>query len=449
MVINYFFYLLLGFIIIYTEIKRDRYTVIDHLSLFNFFFFLVYVFGPISLIYYGESIVPPDLIYGKFYINKNPFIGFIVFTSYLVFLIGYYWNSPRRFASRFEVEYKLSPQKHIYLVILAYIFLVSIMIVYIKSNGGLARTVANAENFRSGVLIANKPYLVKLFSINSLLLYYSYYQVFLKKNNKLKNIYILFFITSIAIFMIRSALMNSRGFILLTFLGIYIITAIYHKKYFFKIISIVGVFGILFIKYGDPFFRAIPDLFHDGFDAFVMTFEHRIERENLQHHNISSNFLHPIISLGTALSVAGDSVPYRYFQDFWGAVIAIMPNSLIGIKEPRLVQSVITKLLYSLDAPIVLPGMLATFAFSFNILGIYILIFLYGIYGGILSELFRNIYKKNNGFIVLIYAITMGYGYFVFRGSPKNYLLSMFSPIFVMVILLIFSKIYYKKENSK
>jgi hypothetical protein len=387
------------------------------------------------------------LVYGKYYIDKNPFISLIILTGYLFFLVGYYWSLPRKKISNFHVEYRLNPYSHILLISFAYLFLITIIIVYLKSNGGLARTIGNAENFRSGFLVANKPYLVKLFSMNSILLYYSYFQVFLNKKRDYKYIFITFLAVSIGIFFIRAALMNSRGFILLTFLGLYVITAMYHKKYFFKTISIVGIFAILFIKYGDPLFRALPDLANDGFDQFLITFQNRIDHENMQHHNIISNFLHPIISLGTALNVAGESVEYRYLEDFYGAIIAILPNSLIGIEEPRMVQSIITKLLFGVDAPIVLPGILATFAFSFNVLGIFILLFLYGVYGGILSELFKNIYSKYNGTIVLIYAITMSYGYFVFRGSPKNYLISMFSSIVVIVVLLFFSKITYKKEN--
>ncbi len=444
---EYFIYLLLGFIIIYVEITRERYFVIDHLTFFHFFFFLVYSFAPVALMFMGTDIVPYDLAYGKFHLGKNPHMPYVILVAYLIFLSGYYWSAPRRAASNIYVEFKLSETALLSLIIIGYLFLILIMVVYIQSNGGLSRTISNAENFRSGTLIANKPYLVKLFSLNQIFLYYTFFRVFLSDNPKHKKIFMALFALSVTIFFIRVALLNSRGFILLTGLGAYVIIAIHNKKYYFKYLMIAGVAGVLFLKYGDPLFRAIPDLANDGFDKFVTTFERRVEHANMQQGTVVSNFLHPIISLTTALSVAGDSVEYRYLTDFYGAIIGIMPNSLIGIEEPHLVQSVITKLLFAVDQPIVLPGILATFTFSFGIIGIFVLLFLYGVYGGFLAEFFRNIYNRYNGSIVLIYLVSMSYGYFVFRGSPKNFLLGMFSPIVVIVLLLLFSKIGVIKSN--
>jgi len=446
--VDFFIYFLLGVIIIYVEITRKRYFVIDHLSFFNAFFFLVYVFAPIALKIMGSYIVPYDLAYGKYFIDKNPLMPFYILIAYLLFLAGYFWSRPRSIVSRFDIELKLGDFGLLMLILFGYAFLILIMVVYLQANGGLSRTIANAENFRSGTLVANKPYLVKLFALNQIFLYYSYYRVFLAKSAKYKNIFIALLLISVGIFFVRSALMNSRGFIIFTGLGLYVITAMYSRKYYLNFLLIGGFFGILFIKYGDPLFHALPDLANDGFDKFVSTFEHRIQRENLSHTTIVSNFLHPSISLTTALSLAGKSVDFRYFTDFYGAVIAIMPNSLIGIEEPYMVQSLVTKLLYGIDRPIVLPGILATFTFSLGTMGLFIWMFLYGIYGGILSEFFKVIYHKYQGSIVIIYALSMAYGYFVFRGSPKNNLLVLFTPLVVMGVLSIFTRIYYKKSNN-
>lgn len=442
-----FIYFLLGGLIIYVEIVRKRYFVIDHLSFFNAFFFLVYVFAPIALKIMGTHIVPYDLVYGKYFIDKNPLMPFYILFAYLLFLAGYFWGRPRSVISKLDVELKLGDFGLLMIILAGYAFLIMIMVVYLHANGGLSRTIANAENFRSGTLIAHKPYLVKLFSLNQIFLYYSYYRVFLSDNKKFKNIFIVLLTVSIGIFFVRAALMNSRGFIIFTALGIYVITAMYHKKYYFKFLLFAGIGGILFIKYGDPLFRALPDLASSGFDKFMSTFEHRLQRENLSHGTVVSNFLHPIISLTTALSLVGDRVDYRYFTDFYGAVIAIMPNSLIGIEEPYMVQSLITKLLFGVDRPIVLPGILATFTFSLGTYGLFIWMFLYGVYGGILSELFRVVYQKYHGSIALIFAFSMAYGYFVFRGSPKNNLLVLFTPLFVIGVLSVFIRIRYKKSN--
>ncbi len=444
-----FIYMLLGAIILYVELFRKRYFAIDHLTFFNFFYFLVYAFAPVMLNIMGLHIVPSDLIYGKFYVDKSPLMPYAVLLGYLFFLAGYFWSKPRKFISRFEIEFRMSEIYLLWLIILGYIFLITIMAVYLQSNGGLSRTIANAENFRTGTLVANKPYLVKLFSINQILLFYSYYRLFLKKNDSYKHYFFIFLLVSIGVFFVRASLINSRGFILFTGLGLYVITAMYHRKYYLNFLLIGGFFGILFIKYGDPLFHALPDLASDGYDKFISTFEHRIERENLHKDaTVVSNFLHPIISLGAALDLAGKSVEYRYLTDVYGAIIGMLPNSLFGIEEPYMVQSLITKILFGVDRPIVLPGILATFTFSMGVMGIFIWMFVYGVYGGVLASLFQNLYRKYQGSIVLIYLYSMGYAYFVFRGSPKNNLMALFSPLFVTFILLMFSKIRVKNSKS-
>ncbi len=444
-----FIYMLIGAIILYVEIFRKRYFAIDHLTFFNFFFFLVYSFAPVALNIMGSHIVPYDLAYGKFYIGKHPLMPYAILMGYLLFLAGYFWSKPRNFASRFEIEFRLSEVYLLWLIILGYVFLILIMVVYLHSNGGLAQTINNAENFRTGTLVANKPYLVKLFPLNQIFLFYAYYRVFLKEDDKYRHYFIIFLLISIGIFFVRAALINSRGFILFTGLGLYVITAMYKRNYYLNFLIIGGILGVLFIKYGDPLFHAIPDLANDGYDKFVSTFEHRIERENLHRDaTVVSNFLHPIISLGAALGLAGNGIDYRYLTDLYGAVIGILPNSLFGVEEPYMVQSLITKILYAVDKPIVLPGILATFTFSMGVMGIFVWMFVYGVYGGVLASIFQNLYKKYKGSIVFIYLYSMAYGYFVFRGSPKNNLLALFSPLFVTFILLMFSKIRVKNLKS-
>ena len=67
---DYMIYLLLGLLIIYVELTRKRFFVIDHIMLFHFFYFLVYVLTPVALMFYGTDILSKDLQLGKFYFNK-------------------------------------------------------------------------------------------------------------------------------------------------------------------------------------------------------------------------------------------------------------------------------------------------------------------------------------------------------------------------------------------
>ena len=443
---DYFIYLFLGFLIIYVEVKRKRYFLIDHLTLFNAFFFLVYAFTPIALLIYGDDVISKDLELGKYYLWKNPYTSTIVLVSYLFFLAGYYWRAPRYAASKIEITFRVPQSLIMQLMPIVYLFLVAIVLIYVQGEGGLLQTINNAELYRSGVIFAKYGYLTRLFPLNQILLFYFFYKLFLEQNRDYYNLYRLYFSISLIIFFTMVALANSRGFLIMSLLGMYIMTAMYYKSYFIKFLLLAGSFGFLVIKYGDPLFHAIPDLIHYDVETFLANFMDRIEQLNAQKSSIIANFSHPLLSLEVSLSLAGESVEFRYFVDFLQAFIAILPNALTGIEDPKFVMILNTKLLYGEEVSIVLPGILALFAYSLNVVGVFIGLFIYGIIGGVLSEFFRNLYSKYRGSLVFIYLLSMTYGYFVFRGSPRNALMNLFVLLVVVLVLLGFSKISYRKK---
>lgn len=443
---DYFLYLLLGLIIIFVELKRKRYFLIDHLTLFNAFFFLVYSFTPIALMFLGPEIIAHDLVLGKYYLGKNPYTASIIFASYLFFIAGYYWGAPRAFASKVSIDFRLDHHLIMRFIPIVYLLLIAIVVIYVQGEGGLERAIDNAELYRSGVIFAKYGYLSRLFPLNQILFLYFFYKLFLEKNSEYRYVYSIYVAISFALFIIIVALSNSRGFLIMSLLAFYIMTVMYHKQYFIKFLIFAGTFGFLVIKYGDPFFHAIPDFINYDFDTFVSSFSDRVNQISAAKGSIVSNFVHPLLSLEVSLQLAGGEVSFRYFVDFLHALIAILPNAIMGIEDPQFVMVLNTELLYGEKVSIVLPGILALFAYSLNVIGVFIGLFLYGVYGGILSEFFRSVYTRYQGSLVFIYLFSMTYGYFVFRGSPRNALMNIFVLLVVVIFLLLFSRISYAKK---
>ncbi len=445
---DYMIYLLLGVIIIYVEISRKRTFAIDHLSAFHFFFFLVYSFTPIALMYFGTDILARDLALGKFYLWQNKYVSLFILLSYFALLAGYYNKTTRKIASRVDVELMITRATIMRWMPLVYLFMFTIFFTYVTVNGGLAQVIANAELYRGGVIFAKYGFLIRAFALNKILLFYFFYLVLLEKDKEFRTTNLIFFAMSIIFFLLLAALYNSRGYIVLNFLGFYIVTVIYHRKYFLNILLLAVTFGYLVVQYADPLFHAVPVFLDYGFDAFLATLEHRLSIMSMEEHNIVANFSHPIISLETSLCLSGVDVEFRYFVDMLHGFIALLPSVLLGFKDPQYIMELNTELVYGEKISIALPGILALFSYSLHFVGMLIGMYFYGLYGGILAEIFRSIYKKYNAFLIFVYTISMAYGYFVFRGSPKNAMFSMFIILVVLGGLLFVSKITYKKTKE-
>ena len=446
---DYFIYLVLGFLILFVEINRERYFVIDHLSIFNFFFFLVYSFTPLALKYYGTDILAIDLSLGKYYLWRNEYTSLFILASYIAFLAGYYMMAQRNFAKRINIEFKFTRDTLMSIMPFVYLLLVGVLIIYLQAQGGLMATIAKAEQFRGGVIFAKYGFLIRLFPLNQILLFYFFYLVLLEKDKQYQQTNMIYLVISFSLFFLMAAMYNSRTYLLSNFLGLYIMTAMYYKNYFLNYLTVAGGFGVIVIKYADPLFYAIPEFLDYGFEAFLAELNNRVSLKNLEDTNIVANFSHPIISLETSLYLSGGEVPFRYFVDFIHAFISLLPSILLGFEDPQYIMELNTELVFGEKISIALPGILALFSYSMHFVGMIIGMFIYGLIGGFLSEMFKKIFIKYNSSIIFIYLMSFTYGYFVFRGSPRNALLAILIQMLVIVTLLFFSKISLERKGNK
>jgi len=441
-------YFLLGLIIITFEVSRKKYFIIDHITMFNFFFFLVYSFTPISLILRGTSLINDDMPYGVEYFGNNIFTSSIVFAAYLFYILGYVFKSYEEEKHTLIYDTKFKTSLVVKLLPFLYIFLFIILYVYVSEFGGLKRAIELSEAYRSGAIQFHRfAFVERFFPLNTILLYYLYYKVMLEKKKEYRFTLTLFFMLSILFSVLIMAIYSSRGFIIFEVAGLYVITAIYHRNYFFKYLIPAATVALLVILFGKPLFNSISDLVKYGFDAFLNGFLNRLEIINQEEKSIISNFTHPIVSLECSLAHSGIDVDLRYFKDIFYAFFSLLPNELLGIKDPQLLMQLNTLLLQGQEVEQILPGILGFFSYQLQVIGVFIGSFLYGMFGSYLYKLFIAFYKNTKSSIVFIYIITMSYGYFVFRGSPVNLLQEKFILIVVLGSIVLGSSFIFKKKE--
>lgn len=444
--IDLLLYFFLGLLIVGFEFSRKRYFIIDHITLFNFFFFLVYSFTPIALIIIGSHLIADDMSYGHEYYGKNYFTSIIVFSAYLFFLAGYNFVMGQK--KRYSVTFKTALNTNVVVIILPFVYLLlfSLMLVYTNEFGGLQQTIEQANAYRSSAIAVRKfAFVQHFFPLNTILLYYLYFKVVLQKEKNSRVLLMLFLFLSIIFSLVVMAIYASRGYIIFEIAGLYIITAMYYKNYFLKYLipSIIVVF--LVIKFGRPLFDSISDLVRYGFDAFWNGFMGRMELFEQEEKSIISNFTHPIVSLDASLARSGVDVELRYFIDIFYAFFALLPNELLGIKDPQKLMELNTLILNGRETEQILPGVLGFFSYSLNIVGVFIGSFIYGLFGGYLYRLFITFYSECKTSIIYIYFISLTFGYFVFRGAPSVTVVEKFILMLVIFTIFFYSKLIIKK----
>ncbi|MCH9813297.1 MAG: hypothetical protein K0U47_05065 [Epsilonproteobacteria bacterium] len=445
-----FIYSFLGLIIIYYELNRKKYFKIDHITFFNFFFFLVYAFTPIALLIVGSHLIMVDMPYGEEYFGKNFYTPLIVLISYLFFMGGFSLVNTSQSEYQIDVQSSFNEDKIYSLLPFAYLLLFLFVAIYIYEFGGLMKAIELAQAYRSGALAYHKfDFVQKFFPLNTLLLYYTFYKYFLEKKRKSRELILFYFLLSLSFVFLITVINNSRGFLIFQLSGLYVITAIYHKNYFLKYLLPTLITVFIVIKYGRPMFQSINFLFTDGWDAFIAAYIERIELKAEEGKSIISNFTHPIVSLETSLVHSGYDVGLRYFRDIIDAFLLIIPNELFGIKEPEmLLMEQNTLLLQGRDITVVLPGILGFFSYAGQVVGVFVGAFVYGVVGALLFNVFRTFYEKHNATVVFSYLFSLAYGYFVFRGVPAQVLNDSFIYLVVMAILLSSSKFQIYKVSK-
>lgn len=435
----------MGLVIILFELGRKKYFIIDHITFFNFFFFLVYSFTPLALLIYGSDLINYDMPYGSEYFGNNSFTSSIVLGAYLLFVSGYQisLNSKQNYYFKFKTLFTTSFIVKILPLVFGVLFV--FLYFYIAEFGGLREAIDQSEAYRSSTLIFHKfGFLERFFPLNTILLYYLFFKIVVEGKEEFKNVLTMYFAVSIIFALIIISMNSSRGYIIFQALGLYVIYAMYHKNYYLRYMIPAILIAVLVIKFGKPMFSSMSDLVTYGFDTFWSSFTQRLEANNQNERSIVSFFTHPIVSLEASLVNSGVEIDLRYFKDILYAFFSLLPNELLGIKDPIMLMQVNTLLLEGRLAEDILPGILGFFSYQLNTVGVLAGSFFYGVIGGYLYKIFTNFYEESKGSLVFIYMISISYGYFVFRGSPVNLLIGQFILIVVVFVIFFYSRFIFR-----
>ncbi|NPA81867.1 MAG: hypothetical protein GXO31_04605 [Epsilonproteobacteria bacterium] len=447
-----FIYLSLIFLIIFVELSRKKYFTFDFMTSFNFFFLISYAITPLILVSSDNpfKFFAKDMIKGVYYygLSSTPYL---IAAAYLAFLAGYYNKFFRSRLPILIIEPKFDEKAIIRLSPIFVLTLSFLLFVYIMQFGGVKEALMAAEAYRGGDYEPPKyGFVQRFFPANTVLLYYSYYKYFLDKECKNKTPFLFLFIFSFSFFIFLFFLFNSRGYLIIILGGMYLITSIVNKRYYITQVLILSIVGILIIQVGDPLFYALPDLIDNGWDSFVITFTDIIKEEEQTtggFEEFVSNFTHPVVSLDLSLQRSGFDIPFRYLSDLWISILSLLPDKLVGFKDPLSVSNINTILNKGVLKGTVLVGILGYFSYALGVIGVILGMFFYGVLGGYLSRFFYQNAKFNKTVLVFAYFFIFYYGYFVFRGDPKITLQELFILLFIIFVILIFSKIYIQNPT--
>lgn len=438
-----FIYLLLGFGILYYEVKRQKYFYIDPITMFNFFFFLVYVIAPVGLIVVGNQLILEDMPYGKLYFGKNSTTPYLVVAGYLMFVAGYESFMHQKSKRTFKLDLNLEERNIVNALVFGNLMLILFIFIYASEFGGIIQAIKQAQAYRSGAISWHKyDFVLRFLSINTIFLYYTFYKVFLEKTAQYQIMYKILFAVAFLLMILLTLLYDSRGYFIFQVSGLYALMVIYHKDYYLKYMIPTVMLSIIIIIYGRIFFQTMEYLIQDGFSTFIAEFSQRVMIQAQEGKSMISYFTHAIVSLDASLIHSGYDYNLRYFRDIVDAITNILPNELLGIKESKMqLMDTNTLILQGRAINIVLPGILAYFVYAFQVVGLFVGMFIYGMLGAFFYRFFLRLYQLYKGSIVYFYILSLAYGYFAFRGVPDQMVNEQFGLFVVVFILLLKAKI--------
>jgi hypothetical protein len=144
-------YVLLGLAIVAAEALRFyRRGSIDALTFFNFFYFLFFVFAPINVLIFGDSVVRQKYTYDA-YGQGDELTALSLLSCYLLFLMGYMARpsaGTRAASMATDVTYSLN--KAAWLSAMFFFIGVMAMSFTVFQVGGLLEVLREAMRIRSG-----------------------------------------------------------------------------------------------------------------------------------------------------------------------------------------------------------------------------------------------------------------------------------------------------------
>jgi O-antigen polysaccharide polymerase Wzy len=153
-------YVLLGILIVSLELRRRAASkALDAMTVFNYYYFVLFVLVPINVICLGADVVRQQYAYERWGYGDE-FTALAIFFSYVFFCFGYWVKSDKRgqsAASNGRSSYPLKASERVAKII----FLVGVLLtgIYVVQMGGILEVIRSASEVRLGELVIESKYI--------------------------------------------------------------------------------------------------------------------------------------------------------------------------------------------------------------------------------------------------------------------------------------------------
>lgn len=392
------------------EIRREKASTIDMLSVANGFYFLGYFLQgaciQFDITYISDLFTnfhPPQS-----YID-NPIAFIAIVLSYILLVVGYYLSSPlKKWARGLYIKKEFQNFDSTLIIIFTLLFGIS-FITYTWTYGGYVNALALSNFLRSGnAEIATFSFVKPLLFSGSVLSI-----LIASRVNKLISINaLLLFLTVVAV--IASYLLlagRAHIIILLAFVGYTLVKG--------KIKPVPTTIGIiifyLIMVYGDAIFAI--SFYLDSKESLVEIFNRQRVGESNFFKRLVHEFQYPFVSL--IISLENISLAdLRFLSDRFIAIISFLPDRLVGFSPPDSVAYVNTEKVMGYYDSMCPPGVLAYFVYGYHYLGLILGPLVYGFIGGAINSFF-SVNKHIRWIAALQIYVAYQWGGFILSGEPR------------------------------
>jgi hypothetical protein len=153
-------YILLGVLIAALEFSRHSSgRPIDAMTVFNCYYFVLFVFVPINVACLGVDVVRQPYAY-ETYGHGDAYTALSLFFSYALFCLGYWVKSSNRSASEVRGGRNYFPLRDsAYVAKIIFLFGVLLTVIYAIQMGGVMEVIYRASEVRSGELAIESKYI--------------------------------------------------------------------------------------------------------------------------------------------------------------------------------------------------------------------------------------------------------------------------------------------------
>lgn len=444
-------YLLIGVLIATWELLRKKEQVLDALSLANGYYFLCYSFTPLANLagFYDSTVLSTVRVTDL----GAPFLAGYLILGWVTLQLGWEYGMRSRLKYyAIEVNGKLSPVGVSVVGIL--LFLVAFT-VYNSAFGGYRAALKLGDSVRYGGVETDwRAGAARAFPIVTIIAYFWLSQIYSSRHEVKTRAWVIFAIALLAQLALFP-LFSGRGYIINLLLGFFLIFAYIDRRIPWARLVLLSVPIYIIILFGKQFFYALPYLVSADLGGFLSAFLELHDARNESGQGILDPVFkessHAIVSLATAIDVAGDAVPYTFFKDFLFIIIVFIPQQVLSlfITLPPSVSLTNSQLLMNLQVASLPPGFIGHCVYAAGAIGTIVGPFIYGAFGAAVSALLDNAARKARGWVCALVIFNQLYGAFIMNGDPKVFAQSDLTiPLWLALFLLPGSRIVPKLRHS-